>query len=634
MALIRSYSQIEERRLAGELTPAEEQLLDECRSGELVELGDGTRPDHASPEWTLRADLLRYLILGGCEAFRTHEHGVLVKGAWIDGHLDLAFTTARGATLLRNCVFSEEIDATQARLQRLDLEGSRLTGLSANYCHVAGDVWLDRVEPSGPVLLVGATIGGQLSCKGSRLDSGGGTVLNAQGARVSGGVFLRELISTGEVSFANATVGGQLACEGAKLCGVGGDALNAQGAHVTGDVFLRDVTSTGAVRFSGATIGGQMDCGSARLDGGGGKALNAQGARVSDDVFLCELTSAGDVDFSGAAIDGQLVCEGATLGGSGGKALSAQRLRVKEGFFWRELASVIGEVSLDSAYVGDLVDDRESWEKTDALNLVGLTYDNLIGPLDEEMRLAWLRKGAKPNGAFHPQPYQQLAKVLHASGHRAEARAILIEKERDQRRAARERALDGVFGFSRRALVHAEYLPHRVWSWLIGWATGYGYAPWRIIWPLLILIALQAELARNTWNAGDFAPNSDVVLVSDGWTEIANAPGGQALDANCLREGGGEPCLSLPGLSVNAAAIWSSPTGAGRDYETFNALSYAVDVVLPLVELGQEAAWAPSPARGWLGWFAHHAQKVFVILGWIVAAIFAGAVTGIIRRDD
>lgn len=61
---------------------------------------------------------------------------------------------------------------------------------------------------------------------------------------------------------------------------------------------------------------------------------------------------------------------------------------------------------------------------------------------------------------------------------------------------------------------------------------------------------------------------------------------------------------------------------------------YAVDVVLPLVELGQEAAWAPSPARGWLGWFAHHAQKVFVILGWIVAAIFAGAVTGIIRRDD
>lgn len=586
MALIRSYSQIEERRRAGELTPAEEQLLAECRSGEPVVLGDGTRPQHSSPERTIRADLLRYLILGGCEAFRTHERGVWVEGAWIDGHLDLAFATARGATLLNNCVFPEEIDATQAHLQRLDLEGSRLKGLSANYCHVTGRVWLDRIESSGPILLAGVTIGGQLSCNGARLNGGGSDALNAQAAQVVGGVFLEALTAKGEVSFAGATIGGPLSCE------------------------------------------------RARLDGDGGGALNAQSARVAGGVFLDALTSTGEMSFAGAEIGGQLDFEGAMLDGGGDRALDAQRLRLEGSFFWRGVASVTGAVDLASAHIGDLADGRESWEKTASLCLVGLTYDNLVGPLDEKMRLAWLRKGTRSEGGFYPQPYQQFAKVLRASGHRAEARAVLIEKERDQRRAARERALDGVSGFPRRAFVHAEYLPHRVWSWLIGWATGYGYAPWRIIWPLLILIALQAELARNTWRAGDFAPNSDVVLVSEGWTQIANAPGGQVLDANCLREGGGEPCLSLPGLSVNAAEIWSSPTGAGRDYETFNALFYAVDVVLPLVELGQEAAWAPSPARGWLGWFAHHAQKVFVILGWIVAAIFAGAVTGIIRRDD
>ncbi|WP_186394183.1 hypothetical protein [Stappia sp. TSB10GB4] len=517
MALIRSYSQIEERRRAGELTPAEEQLLAGCRSGKPVVLGDGTRPDRASPERTIRADLLRYLILGGCEAFRTHERGIRVNGVWIDGGLDLAFATARGSTVLRDCVVSNGIDVTQAHLQRLDLEGCRLKRLWADDCHVKGDVWLARIETSGLVRLVGAKIGGQFYCNNAELGGDGGMALNAQSAQVAGGVFLEGLISQGEVSFA------------------------------------------------GAVIVGQLDCAGATLDGGDGDALNAQ------------------------------------------------RLRVEGNFLWRGVASVTGEVYLASAHVSDLVDDRESWEKTDAPNLVGLTYDNLVGPLDEEMRLAWLRKGAKPEGAFHPQPYQQLAKVLRASGHRAEARAVLIEKERDQRRAARERALDGVSGFPGRALVHAGYLPHRVWSWLIGWATGYGYAPWRIIWPLLILIALQAELARNTWRAGDFAPNSDIVLVSEGWTQIANAP---------------------DGLSVNAAEIWSSETGPGRDYETFNALSYAVDVVLPLVELGQEAAWAPSPARGLLGWFAHHAQKVFVILGWIVAAIFAGAVTGVIRRDD
>lgn len=583
MALIRSYSQIEERRRAGELTLAEEQLLAECRSGEPVVLGDGTRPQHASPERTIRADLLRYLILGGCEAFRTHEHGIWVLGAWVDGHLDFAFATAHGATVLNNCVFPEEIDATQAHLQRLDLEGSRLKGLSADTCHVTGHVWLDRIESSAPIQLVGATIDGQLACKSARLDGEDGDALNTQGARVSGGVFLRGVITTGEVSFAGAAIGSQLDFEGARLDGSGGDALN------------------------------------------------------------------------------------------------AQRLRVEGSFLWRRVASVTGGVDLTSAHVGDLVDDRESWEKAGALSLVGLTYDNLVGPLDEEMRLAWLRKGAKPEGAFHPQPYQQLAKVLRASGHRAEARAVLIAMERERHRGVRSRlrqeihlrrdvrrlsldptqeALDnantsarGAAALSRtlapafklrhedrpleagtsayeRALARLDFRNRlleanglaraadallQLRNALFNLVAGYGHAPMRSIWTLLAMVAVMAGLSLATWRAGDFAPNSDVVLVSEGWTAIANAPGG---------------------LSVNAAEIWSSPTGAGRDYESFNALFYAVDVVLPLVELGQEAAWAPSPARGWLGWFAHHAQKVFVILGWIVAAIFAGAVTGIIRRDE
>ncbi|WP_186400975.1 hypothetical protein [Stappia sp. P2PMeth1] len=610
---------------------AEEQLLAECRSGEPVVLGDGTRPDYASPERTIRADLLRYLILGGCEAFRTHERGVQVKGAWIDGNLDLAFATARGATVLRNCGFPDGIEADQAALQRLDLEGSRLKGLSANGCQVTGDVWLDGVETSASVLLAGATIGGQL------------------------------------------------ACEGAKLVGGDGKALNAQGSRITSDVFLSGLTSKGEVSFSGARIGGQLGCDVATLDGGGGMALNAQGAQIADDVFLNGLTSKGEVSFCGARIGGQLSCEGAKLVGRGGKALNAQRLRVERGFFWRGVGSVTGAVDLVSAHVSDLVDDLESWEKVDSLRLVGLTYDNLHGPLDEEMRLAWLRKGAKPNGVFHPQPYQQLAKVLRGSGHRAEAQAVLIAMERERRRAARswrrreihyrrdvrrlsrersqtaleviEQPAHGAAALSR-TLAPAFNLRHKdrplepgtsayerelarldfrnrllaantvartagallqLRNALFNLVAGYGHAPMRSIWTLLAMVAVMAGLSFATWNAGDFAPNSDVVLVSEGWTEIANAP---------------------DGLDINAAAIWSSATGPGRDYESFNALFYAVDVVLPLVEIGQEAAWAPSPARGWLGWFAHHAQKVFVILGWIVAAIFAGAVTGIIRRDD
>jgi hypothetical protein len=55
--------------------------------------------------------------------------------------------------------------------------------------------------------------------------------------------------------------------------------------------------------------------------------------------------------------------------------------------------------------------------------------------------------------------------------------------------------------------------------------------------------------------------------------------------------------------------------------------------VIPLIDLGQTDAWAPSTNRGvwgerlWrYGFFLH-------ILGWFITALGAAAVTGIIRRD-
>lgn len=82
----------------------------------------------------------------------------------------------------------------------------------------------------------------------------------------------------------------------------------------------------------------------------------------------------------------------------------------------------------------------------------------------------------------------------------------------------------------------------------------------------------------------------------------------------------------------------ASPEGtpvltAGRDYETFNAVAYAVDLVVPIVSLGQEAAWAPSTTRGPWGWWLWWVRWWLIALGWIVTAIGAAAVTGVIRRD-
>jgi hypothetical protein len=583
--LIRTYADIE--KLDGEdaLSDAEKKLIENCKLGEVTTLGDGTRPKRPSKARTIRADLLRYLILGGCEQCRVHEKGVQVAGAWVEGRLDLSIASAKGAVHLLQCAFAEPIVAYQASFDRLALNGSSLPGLTA------------------------------------------------QGATIKGDVFLRKLESAGVVSLSGAKIGGQLLVEEAELNGGEGLALNAESVEIRGDVFLRKLKSTGGVSLSGAEIGGQLSFEGAELNGGEGKAVNAQGATIRSDAFIDYLKSTGEVSFSGAEIGGQLSAEGAELDGGEGTALNAQRMIVKGGFIWRKLNAVVGTVDLNAAHLSDLVDDRQSWNAASSWMLIGATYENLLGPLDLAFRKRWLKNGARFKGQFHPQPYQQLAKFYRETGHRYEAREILIEKEREQRlavrasiRKGRRKAESGV-PFSAKAALHwswhvtKRWLSFYVWRWLkivgnwlwdvlIRYVAGYGYKPWLSLAWLGGLIGLMMLAAQFTWTAGDFAPNSAVILTSQDWKTIADGP------------------------SENPAADWTDTQAPGKDYETFYSFAYALDVVVPVLDLGQTDAWAPSPARGNWGYWMFYAQKMFIVAGWVVTAIAAAAISGMIRRDD
>lgn len=112
MDRITSYEQIEALRVAGALTTAEETLLRECQVGRHTLLGDGSRPEAPSDARTVHAELLRYLIKGGCAGFRVDENGVMLKGAYVIGLLDLDFVTAQGRTSLVYCTFEKELYAT------------------------------------------------------------------------------------------------------------------------------------------------------------------------------------------------------------------------------------------------------------------------------------------------------------------------------------------------------------------------------------------------------------------------------------------------------------------------------------------------------------------------------------------
>ncbi|MGB5837059.1 MAG: hypothetical protein WBH14_08390, partial [Albidovulum sp.] len=162
------------------LTDPEHELINHCRAGTRCILGDGTRPDGPDPARTIRAGLLRYLILGGCDACKPDEAGVQLEGAYIPDPLTLDFATAKGQTFLVRCSFADEISALQTSFELLNLSGSALPGLNAQGSDVTGAVFLrDGFHASGKVSLSSAKIGGQLSCIKGRFDNEGGDALNA-----------------------------------------------------------------------------------------------------------------------------------------------------------------------------------------------------------------------------------------------------------------------------------------------------------------------------------------------------------------------------------------------------------------------------------------------------------------------
>ena len=105
--MFRSVKEFEE---AGDLTPAETQLIAAVRAGRVCWLCDPkspVRPEAPTPENRLRASLLHVLITGGTDKCGLHESGVAALGGWIDGGLDLAYCHARGETQLDFCHFVE-----------------------------------------------------------------------------------------------------------------------------------------------------------------------------------------------------------------------------------------------------------------------------------------------------------------------------------------------------------------------------------------------------------------------------------------------------------------------------------------------------------------------------------------------
>lgn len=567
---------------------AELALIEACKAGTGLTLPIGateaTLPPEgpATPDRAIRAKLLRLLIMGGTTECGLHTAGVWLKGAQVIGTLDLRFARALGRCALDTCRFDEEPRLEQANFAELSLNGSHLPGLFA------------------------------------------------QGITVTGGVFLRNLIATGTIDVNAAHIAGQLACQNAKfnggkdLAGNQQRALKAQGVQVGSGLFLTDSIAIGTVDVNDARITGQLACNNTGFNGGKDavgnqqKAMHAQGVRVGAGLFFNNLSAMGAVDVSGASVTGQLVCAGATLNGGTDAdgnlqtAISAQRLKVSQGIFFRDLKSITGQVFLNAAHVGDLVDDNTSWPMgRDQLFLDGFTYDRIgDGALTFAGRKEWLSRGSCFYGEFSPQPYTQFARVLRDMGHASEARKVLMERDRLLFAESHKANLTATRSGNRWSIVKSRllYYLHRFWAWFTFVASGYGHAPQRALFVSLLCIFIGWGLFFIAWQAGVIVPNSAIILTSPDW---------------------------LAAMATNPdapAAAWAK-LAPGAHYETFYSLPYALDVFVPFVSLGQENAWAATtttPFGTIVRWFTFAYQ----ITGWAITALGIAAITGFVQKNQ
>ena len=589
--------------------PAELRLIQACREGDDT-IFSMERPEKGSADNTIRAGLIRALLLGTGDC-TPPARGLWIEGAWITGKLDLQGEALPVPLVLLNCTLEEDVMLRDCTLPALHLTGTNLPKLDAQRLQCNGPLHLRAgFQATGLVDLTGATIDGQLDCAGGKFLAKG-LALNCDTISVGAAVFLRTgFEAQGEVKLVGAKIGGQLSCTGGKFLAQD-KALNCNGISVGASVFLRnEFEAHGKVNLVRAKIDGQMACNRGKFLAEG-IALHCDATIVGADVFLQdEFEARGRINLNRAEIAGNLVLSSATLT----TGLDAQGMRVRAQFVWADIEGDGIEVDLIDAKFGTLVDSPGSWTSVKRLRLSSFRYDRIESKMDVQERLDWLTKHDASVRPFTPQPFVQLANVLRRQGMISAVNTVMIKREDLQRDADMKQAVQGNEWWGLFALVT---LLRPFLSLPFKWMFGYGHQPSRVLFWIAVILGITICCAQQIHIHGQFAPTSSVVLTSQDWLDSFPT----------------EPLHPDSPLWRTQMDAWAQTT-SGRDYTSFSAFLYALDLFIPLDALGQEKNWAPSAERGGWGDWGHRLRWLVQMAGWVITAIGAAVLTGLIGRRD
>ncbi|MET0236756.1 MAG: hypothetical protein ABW224_19050 [Kibdelosporangium sp.] len=268
-----------------------------------------------------------------------------------DGALDLTDATIDGSLRMSGAVL------------RGSFLGARL--------RVLGSLQAVVLRTTGEVRLAGAKIGGSLQLTGAHLTNPDGNALDGAGMVVDGNLLADakggRFRASGRVSFVSARIGGDARFTGAELASpldcdrirVEGNIALDSGFTAPTQVRLMDARVGGYLRLSGATLGSpaataESERGPVALFADGielGGDLNARSGVIAGAPDVRPLIAYGQVRLPGARIDGSASLSGARLHGPGLDVLFADRLQVGETFFLEGVRAT-GSIRLQDTRIG------------------------------------------------------------------------------------------------------------------------------------------------------------------------------------------------------------------------------------------------------------------------------------------
>jgi hypothetical protein len=502
--------------------------------------------------------------------------------------------SAVGQLWLVECNIGGDLDCGGGKIYNSDISKP---AIATDGSTIAGNVNLNNdFTAEGEVRLSKTIIHGNLYCGNAHFINPIGFAIRADEVNVEGDAVLMQTRAEGEIGFFEAAIDGSLLCNDADFSNssTNDPVLDMRVAKIGGAVALDYIHVSGIINISGSNIGLDFECIGAQLESLDDFAIIGSQAIISGSIVLDNgFKSDAGLLFSGTKVGHDFECENcqiiepntnlfainlleSDIQGSitlwtnffAVGVLNFKGLNVGHYFFLKGITPSDKMIlDLRSATIGTLIDETNSWPTAGNLLLDNMTYNEIYNtaPTDAKSRIAWLH--LQPTGQFFPQPYQQLAEVLHKMGHDDDSAEVMVEKNKDYARCNLH-------------WTQIQQWPELLWYYFIGLFSGYGYCPGRAFW----------------WSLGFIIFGSIVFLYARHIGIV-----------NHVRE-----------------EVGNRSNHHGQVY-IFNSFIFSLETFVPLLELDMAKQWKPTGKIFRLYFYLH---KIF---GWILTTLWIGGLTGLIK---